>query len=66
MREFARALNALHQGFDLNVPDAVSRFLRGVAAGGATIDLLTDEVRAWLKGQGKLEAYRIVAGTSTP
>ncbi len=66
VREFARALNALHQGFDLNVPDAVSRFLRGVAAGGAPIDLLTDEVRAWLKGQGKLEAYRIVAGTSTP
>lgn len=66
VRELARALNAIHQEFDLNVPDAVSRFLRAVAAGGATIDLLTDEVRAWLKDQGKSEAYRIVAGTSTP
>ncbi len=64
VRALARQLNEIHQGFDFDVPDVVSDFLRAVAAGGASIDLLTDEVRAWLERQGKSGSYHIVAGAS--
>jgi hypothetical protein len=66
VRELARLLREIHQGFDFSVPDAVKRFLDAMAAGGADLDLLTDEVRDWLHQQGGLGRYQIVARRSAP
>lgn len=66
VHELARLLREIHQGFDLTVPDAVKRFLDAMAAGGADLDLLTDEVRVWLRQQGSAGRYQIVARRSAP
>ena len=66
VRELARLLREIHQGFDFTVPDAVKRFLDALAAGGADLDLLTDEVRVWLQQQGCAGRYQIVAKRSAP
>lgn len=59
VRELARLLNETHAGFNFDVPDAVNHFLRAIATGGADLDLLTDEVRAWLQQQGSIDRYQI-------
>jgi len=66
VRELARLLGEIHQGFDFTVPDAVKRFLDAMAAGGADLDLLTDEVRGWLQQQGSTGRYQIVTKRSSP
>lgn len=63
VRELARQLNEIYQRFDFNVPEGVKRFLQSVADGGADLDLLTEEVRGWLRQQGSSGHYRIVART---
>lgn len=63
VRDLARQLHEIHLGF-VSAPDAVTRFLRAIAAGGADLDLLTDEVRAWLEKQGSTSRYQIVARRS--
>lgn len=65
VREFARQLSEIYQGFDFNVPEDVKRFLRAVADGGADLDLLTDGVRDWLQEQKTSGHYRIVTRTAT-
>ena len=57
----ARQLAEIHQGFDFNVPEAVGAFLKAIGAGGAGLELLTEEVRNWLTQQGTAGRYRIVA-----
>lgn len=66
VRELARQLQELHQGFDFGVPEGVKQFLQAIAKGGADLDLLTDEVRAWLQQQGSTGRYQIVAKRSAP
>lgn len=66
VQELARLLRELHEGFDFSVPDAVKRFLDAMAAGGADLDLLTDEVRNWLQQQGSTARYQIVAKRIVP
>ncbi|EXI65336.1 MAG: hypothetical protein AW08_03255 [Candidatus Accumulibacter adjunctus] len=66
VRELARQLKELHQGFDFGVPEGVKQFLQAIAKGGADLDLLTDEVRAWLQQQGSTGRYQIVAKRSAP
>lgn len=63
VRGLARQLGEIYLRFDFNVPEAVKRFLQAVADGGADLDLLTEEVRAWLQQQGSSSHYRIVART---
>jgi hypothetical protein len=66
VRDLARQLKELHQGFDFSVPEAVKQFLQAIAKGGADLDLLTDEVRDWLQQQGSTGRYQIVAKRSAP
>jgi hypothetical protein len=43
-------------------PDSVRRFLGAVARGGASVQLLTDDVVSWLEAHSALSRFRIVAG----
>lgn len=55
--ELAQELNNFH------APDDVKKFLEAVSTnGGAPLDLLTDEVVAWLKEQNMFSKYKIVGG----
>ena len=44
-------------------PEAVRTFLSAVARGGASLDMLTDDVRAWLKENKAERSFRITAGS---
>lgn len=61
VRDFSRQLSEIYQDFDFDVPEAVNRFLRAVAGGGAELELLTSEVRDWLEQHSRSDRYRIVA-----
>ena len=65
VRELARRLSEIHQGFDFDVPDDVKLFLSAVADGGADLTLLTQGVRDWLQQQNTSDLYRIVARTDS-
>jgi hypothetical protein len=43
-----------------DVPKAVRTFFRAARSGGATLDLLTDEVISWLKENGQRDKVRLV------
>lgn len=45
-------------------PATVRRFLSRVARGGAPIDLLSEDVRAWLSEHNALQGFKIVAGSA--
>lgn len=45
-------------------PDSVRQFLSAVARGGASLAMLTDDVRAWIAAHRAEQSFRIVAGTS--
>ncbi len=62
IRKAAENLASIAKDFDFDVPDAVKRFLDALPQGGAPLSLLTDEVRAWITGQGQTNRYRVVAG----
>jgi hypothetical protein len=42
-----------------NVPDSVLQFLRAAANQGASLDLLTPEVQAWIEEHGISDSLRI-------
>jgi hypothetical protein len=46
--------------FDYNVPSDVKRFLEAVQNGGASLELFTGTVRAWVSENDAFESYRIV------
>ena len=52
VRDLARQLTEIYQGFDFGVREDVKRFLRAVADGGANLELLTPDVRDWLDEYG--------------
>lgn len=52
-----RALEAALQ------PDTVRQFLSAVARGGASLAILTEDVRAWIAANGAERSFRIAAGT---
>jgi hypothetical protein len=58
----AENLASIAKDFDFDVPDAVKKFLDALPQGGAPLSLLTDEVRAWITGQGQTNRYRVIAG----
>jgi len=50
------------QLMDIKAPEDVKKFLTAINGGGASLDLLTDEVANWLKEQGIYTKYKIVGG----
>jgi hypothetical protein len=44
-------------------PDTVRQFVSAVTRGGASLAMLTDDVRAWVAANGAEQSFRIVAGT---
>ncbi len=60
VRSLAKELTETAKAFDYDVPAEVKRFLEAVQSGGATLDLLTDTVKAWLAANDALASYRIV------
>ena len=61
VRDLARRLTEIYGRFDFDVPEDVKCFLREVAGGGAGLDLLTEEVRDWLRKQKISNHYRVIA-----
>lgn len=60
VRSLAAELAQTAKGFDYAVPAEVKRFLEAVQSGGATLDLLTDAVKAWLTDNDAFASYRIL------
>lgn len=62
--ERARAIEArlteTAKAFDFDVPTEVKHFLEAIQTGGATLDLLTTDVIAWLKENNAFANYQIV------
>lgn len=44
-------------------PESVRQFLSAAIRGGASLDLLTDEVLDWLQSHNAARSFRVVAGT---
>lgn len=61
VREIAGQLASIHETFDFDVPVAVKIFLQATGRGGASLDLLTEEVREWLRANSSYNRYLIVA-----
>ena len=62
MRLLAEQLEAAAQDFNFDVPEPVKAFLEAVqSVAGAPLDLLTAEVRDWLKANNSFDSYRISA-----
>ncbi|WP_329600788.1 hypothetical protein R1C93_22025 [Citrobacter koseri] len=47
------------EALKLDVPEEVNIFLKAVAGQGATLDMLTEDVRTWLTGEDDPSRYRI-------
>jgi len=45
---------------DFKAPESVKLFLRAISGNGASLELLTEDVVAWLKEQDHFEKYKIV------
>ncbi len=60
VRSVAKELTETAKAFDYDVPAEVKHFLEAVQSGGATLDLLTDTVKAWLAANDAFASYRIV------
>jgi hypothetical protein len=45
-----------------DIPESVIKFLRATAAEGVSLDMLSEETRAWLVAKGLLNAFRIRIG----
>ncbi len=59
LREAEARLQELEEALK---PATVRRFLSAVARGGASVELLTDDVDAWLRAHGAMSSFRIVPG----
>ncbi|MET3962800.1 hypothetical protein ABIE44_002734 [Marmoricola sp. OAE513] len=46
-------------------PDSVRQFFSAVARDGASLAMLTEDVRSWLASNGAEQSFRIVAGSPT-
>jgi hypothetical protein len=57
----ANKLRETSSCFDFDVPSEVKIFLEAVQADGASIEMLTDEVRLWLKNNNAMKSYRVRA-----
>lgn len=60
VRALAAKLTETAREFDYDVPADVKRFLEAVQSGGATLELLTDAVKTWLKENNAFHSYRIL------
>ena len=60
VRALAAKLTETAKFFDYDVPQEVKAFLEAVQGGGATLELLTDTVKAWLKANHAFDTYRIL------
>jgi hypothetical protein len=60
-RKVVEELKRIYQTFDFGVSLAVKMFLQATGQGGASLDLLTDEVREWLHNNNSYNRYQIVA-----
>lgn len=60
VRSLAADLTTTAAAFDYDVPAEVKLFLEAVQSGGASLELLTDTVKAWLAENNVFASYRIV------
>lgn len=60
VRTLAAKLTETAKAFDFDVPSEVKRFLEAIQSGGATLDLLTDSVKDWLKANNAFDSYHIL------
>ena len=61
-KKIAEQLISVVEEFDFNVPpQAVKVFLKAVSQGGAPLDMVTEEVSAWLVSNGQVNWSRVVA-----
>jgi hypothetical protein len=60
VRVLASDLTETAKAFDFDVPGEVKRFLEAIQNGGATLDLLTDAVKDWLKSNNAFDSYHIL------
>jgi hypothetical protein len=56
-----KALQQLEESLQ---PESVRRFFSLVARGGASIELLTDDVIGWLNEHNAIQGFKIVAGSA--
>lgn len=59
LNQVEKALETLEESLQ---PQSVRTFLSAVARGGASTQLLTEEVLAWLKAHDAFDSFRVVAG----
>ncbi|ADN77439.1 hypothetical protein Fbal_3240 [Ferrimonas balearica DSM 9799] len=59
VHQLQQRLETLRSKMDLDVPPAVNRFLMASGRRGASLDLLTEEVLAWLETNDDITRYRI-------
>jgi hypothetical protein len=59
-KKVVEELKSIYQTFDFDVSLAVKMFLQAIGQGGASLDLLTDEVREWLHNNNSYNRYHIV------
>ncbi|MBF0097674.1 MAG: hypothetical protein HQM04_12190 [Magnetococcales bacterium] len=60
-KKVSEQLKSIAKEFDFNVPHAVKVFLKAVSQGGASLDMVTEEVHSWLVSNGQVDWYRVVA-----
>ncbi|MCP9274058.1 hypothetical protein [Mycolicibacterium arenosum] len=53
---------ALRQVEDSLQPESVRRFLSAATRGGASLAMMTDDVLDWLRAQGALRSFKVIAG----
>ena len=59
-RVLSEQLKIISQSFDYDVPDEVKQFLAAVDQGGASLELLTEEVISWLHANQSESQYHVV------
>lgn len=62
VQEIGIELAEIYSKFDQDAPEDVKKFLSSVTSGGASINLLTEQVINWLKEKDLLNDYKIVRG----
>jgi hypothetical protein len=54
---------ARYEAFESALPPAVKTFVAAAGRGGASINMINAEVRAWLTENGALDNFKVVAGS---
>ncbi len=61
VRQLGEKLKEVYSQIDRDVPEDVGKFLTAInVGGGASLDLLTEEVVRWLKGNNDYQDYKII------